>query len=289
MSQPWPRTMPALITPFDPNQRIDTDAHRHNVTTAGAAGADGILIAGSTGEGPYLEPGERGALVNSARETSSSLTIVCGISAETDRDAVRQIAESAAAADAALVITPGTLVRGKTDLIADYYERIADLSPLPILLYTNPVVTGYEIPVATVRRLARHQNIVGMKDSGGDTSRLDEMDDVLASGFVVYIGSSKHLAESTSRGAFGAITASANYAFAMVDAAAARDPEAQAALATVTSAVQRHGVPGTKYAASLAGMVEGRARLPLQPLSEQAKQAIAAAYEQMLASLISDG
>ena len=276
--------MPALITPFDPDQRINTEAHRHNDSTAVAAGAEGILIAGSTGEGPYLEPGERAILVDSARETASDLTIVCGISAETDRQAVPQINEAAAAADIALVITPGTLVRGRTDLIADYYERIADLSTLPILLYTNPVVTGYEIPIETVHRLAQHQNIVGMKDSGGHTSRLDEMDDVLASGFIVYIGSSKHLAESTSSGAFGAITASANYAFDLVDAAAAQDAGAQAALTTVTSAVQQYGIPGTKYAAALAGMVEGRSRLPLQPLSEQAKQTITAAYKEILGS-----
>jgi dihydrodipicolinate synthase/N-acetylneuraminate lyase len=274
--------MPALITPFDPDQRINTEAHRHNVSTAVAAGAEGILIAGSTGEGPYLELGERTILVDSARETASDLTIVCGISAETDRQAASQIAEAATTADAALVITPGTLVRGRTDLIADYYERIADLSTLPILLYTNPVVTGYEIPIETVHRLAQHQNIVGMKDSGGDTSRLDEMGDVLASGFTVYIGSSKHLAESTGSGAFGAITASANYAFGLVDAAADQDAEAQAALTTVTSAVQQYGIPGTKYAAALAGMVEGRSRLPLQPLSEQARQTITTACNEIL-------
>lgn len=282
MSRFWPRTMPAIITPFDGDQRIDTDAHRHNVSTAVATGTDGILIAGSTGEGPYLDPGERATLVDAARETASGLTIVCGIAAETDRQAARQIAEAADAADSALVITPGTLVRGRTDLISDYYERIADASPLPILLYTNPVVTGYEIPVDAVRRLAQHPNIVGMKDSGGDTSRLDEMEDVLDSGFVVYIGSSRTLAESSGRGAFGAITASANYAFAVVDASANQDPEAQAALTEVTSAIQQFGVPGTKYAASLAGMVEGRTRLPLQSLSEQAKQTISAAYNRIL-------
>jgi dihydrodipicolinate synthase/N-acetylneuraminate lyase len=284
MSQIWPRTMPALITPFDPDQRINTEAHRHNVSTTQGGGARGILIAGSTGEGPYLEPGERGSLVDSARETASDLTIVCGISAETDRQAVAQIDEAATAADAALVITPGTLVRGRTDLIADYYERIADVSSLPILLYTNPAVTGYEIPIETVRRLAQHQNIVGMKDSGGDPSRLDEMDEILAGGFVVYIGSSQHLAESTSRGAFGAITASANYALGLVDAAADQDLEAQTALTTVTSAVQQYGVPGTKYAAALAGMIEGRSRLPLQPLSDHAKQTITTACSEILGS-----
>ena len=275
--------MPALITPFDPDESINTDSHRHNVSVAISAGAQGVLLAGSTGEGPYLEPGERATLVSSARDAANDLIIVCGISAETDRQAKPQIAEAATSgADAVLVITPGTLVRDRTSLISDYYERIADVSPLPVLLYSNPVVTGYELPVEAVRRLAQHPNIVGMKDSGGDVSRLDELGDVLTEGFVVYIGSSRRLAESTARGAYGAITASANYAFSLVDAATAQDEGSQTALTDVTSIVQQNGVPGTKYAAALAGMREGRSRLPLEPLDEQAKRAIAAAYEEIL-------
>jgi 4-hydroxy-2-oxoglutarate aldolase len=281
--------MPALITPFDPDQRIDIDAHHHNVTIAVAAGTHGLLIAGSTGEGPYLEPGEREILVSAARETATDLTIVCAVSAETDRQAQSQADEAAGGgADAVLVITPGTLVRNRTALISSYYERIADTSPLPVLLYTNPVVTGYELPVETVRDLAQHPNIVGMKDSGGDVTRLSDLADTLASGFVVYIGSSKTLAESRSLGAHGAITASANYAFASVDLAASEDQKAQTTLTTVTSIVQQYGVAGTKYAATLAGMVEGRARLPLQPLDAEAKHTIRDAYEEMLAPDLPD-
>jgi len=280
MIQKWPDTMPALIAPFNPDESINFESHRHNVSVAASAGAQGVLLAGSTGEGPYLEPDERAALVSSARETAPEFTILCGISAETDRQAAPQIAEATVSgADAVLVITPGTLVRDRTNLISAYYERIADLSPLPVFLYSNPVVTGYELPVEAVRFLAQHPDIVGMKDSGGDVSRLDELGDVLTDGFVVYIGSSKRLAESTRRGAYGAITASANYAFSLVDAASSQNEKSQAALTEVTSIVQQYGVPGTKYAATLAGMHEGRSRLPLEPLDEQAKRIITDAYE----------
>jgi dihydrodipicolinate synthase/N-acetylneuraminate lyase len=98
----------------------------------------------------------------------------------------------------------------------------------------------------------------------------------------LYIGSSKRLAESTRHGAHGAITASANYAFTRVDEAAAQNPEAQAALTEVTSIVQQFGVPGTKYAATLAGMDEGRSRLPLLPLNTGEKRSIQDAYHRML-------
>jgi 4-hydroxy-tetrahydrodipicolinate synthase len=54
---PLPRVMPALITPFTDREDVDLDAHAHNVTAVHARGAQGVLIAGSTGEGPYLEQG----------------------------------------------------------------------------------------------------------------------------------------------------------------------------------------------------------------------------------------
>jgi dihydrodipicolinate synthase/N-acetylneuraminate lyase len=130
--------MPALITPFDDRGEIDVDAHRHNVSVAAATGARGVLIAGSTGEGPYLEPGDRTLLVSAAHEADTNITIICGISAETDRQATAQIAEAAnGGADAVLVVTPGTLVRNRVQPIAEYYMRTADSSPLPVFLYTR--------------------------------------------------------------------------------------------------------------------------------------------------------
>ena len=267
--------MPALITPFDADERIDVNAHLHNVSTAQSAGAKGILIAGSTGEGPYLEPGERELLVSRARETSADLTILCGISAETDRQAATQIKEAAAGgADGVLVVTPGTLIRSKAAHVNAFYTRISDRSPLPVFLYTVPAITGYELPVESVRELAGHNNICGMKDSGGDFTRLEKLSDTLTADFIVYAGKSMALHDSQARGAFGAITASANYAFTAVHDAASGDATAQSELTAITGVVERYGVPGTKFAASLAGMEPGHSRLPLLPLDENAKREI---------------
>lgn len=205
--------MPALITAFDADERIDPAGHRQNLSAAVSMGTEGFLLAGSTGEGPYLEAGERNLLCSIARSVFPDPAIVCGISAETDRQALSQIAEAeAGGADAVLVVTPGTLVRDRRMLITDFYRRVAETSPLPVFLYTVPRVTGYELAVESVEELATHPNIVGMKDSGGNPTRLDELADALTSQFIVYAGSSRALADSHDRGSFGAITASANYA-----------------------------------------------------------------------------
>ncbi|MEN8239575.1 MAG: dihydrodipicolinate synthase family protein [Actinomycetota bacterium] len=275
MTADWPRVMPALVTAMGDDAEIDVDAHVGNVGVAVGAGARGVLIGGSTGEGPYLELGERSRLVTSTRTAFPDLVIVAGIFAESVRQAERQICEAAdAEADAVLVVTPTTLVRGRREWIVDYYESLADVSPLPVVLYSVPNVTGYELPCESVAELAGHHNIIGMKDSGGDTTRLDALARIMDESFIVYAGRSRVLADSVARGAYGAITASSNYAFATVSGAVAGDPEAQDRLQTLISVVEPHGVPGTKYAASLAGMAPGPARAPLRPLSEEAQAAI---------------
>lgn len=283
MRSPWPTTMPALITPFSGDGAIDVTGHRHNVETAIRTGAGGILIAGSTGEGPYLEPGERSTLVSAAREVDETTVLLCGVSAETDRQSCAQIDEAAmSGADAVLVVTPVTLVRNRTDAVIAYYDRVAAASPVPVLLYTVPPVTGYALPVEAILRLSSHPNISGMKDSGGDVSRLDQLSDVLTPEFVVYAGSSRSLAASSSRNAHGAITASSNYAWSLADAAGSGDQAAQAKLTELVSVIEPFGVPGTKYAASVVGMRSGAARLPLQPLTDDARSEIRSILHEIL-------
>src|SRR5665811_1671533 len=92
-----PRLLPALLTPFARSGVLDLDANRHNLTALAGQGAKGFLIAGSTGEGPYLEPGERTALLETARDTlGNNPFLLCGISAETTRMALAQAAEAEA-------------------------------------------------------------------------------------------------------------------------------------------------------------------------------------------------
>ncbi len=154
--------MPAVVTPFGRDGEIDLEAHHHNVGYLAAAGLGGLVISGSTGEGPYLEPGERGALVAAARDASTDAYLLCGINAETVRQARAQIAEAFDAdADAALVITPTTVIRDKDRAVEGFYHDVADSSPLPVHLYTVRAVTGYELPVDLIRRLSTHPGSLG--------------------------------------------------------------------------------------------------------------------------------
>jgi dihydrodipicolinate synthase/N-acetylneuraminate lyase len=241
------------------------------------------LIGGSTGEGPYLESGERYSLVDTARhELGRRPFFLAGIAAESFRSAVAQIEEAASAgADAVLVLTPTTMVRGNHGAVAGYFESVADAAPLPVFLYSVPAVTGYPLPVESAVALSVHSTIAGMKDSGGDPVAMARLAEATADGFVLMTGSSKAVTLCITAGAHGAITASSNYLPELVNqvvSAARRSPRSatslQSRLTHISTAVEAHRVPGVKAAAGMTGLRSGHLRKPLRPVPSKDKKAI---------------
>jgi len=273
--------MPALITPFTRSGEVDTRAHTHNLRVLAEKGIEGFVIGGSNGEGPYLEPGERSSLVKTGRRRKAHFMV--GIAAESTRVAVRQIQEAAdAVADSVLVMTPTTLARGRDEAILRFYRTIADMSPLPVFIYSVPSVTSYNLPIELVWRLSRHDNVIGMKDSSGDVVRLQAIIDATPPGFLLYSGSSQALTAAMAVGCHGAITGSGNYVPALVLQtleAARQSPEMarrlQKRLSSVSAEVDAHGTPGVKAAAKAAGLDPGYPREPLTRLSRGAETSIA--------------
>ena len=262
-----PRTLPALITPFSAEGAIDEEAHAKNLTTMAGNGVEGFVIAGSTGQGPYLLPGERETLMGIGRDTlGPEAFLLCGIQAESLAQAVEQIAEAErTGSDAVLVMTPTTLIRGNDEKVASFYDRLAESLSLPVFLYSVPATTAYQLPIETVVDLAVHPNIVGLKDSGAEANRVVPLTGAIDDGFVVLAGSSRVVNEFVLHGAHGAITAAGNYANNLV--AEALDNEyAQERLTHLSDAVQRFGLAGTYAAAEATGLTAGAMRLPLQPL-----------------------
>jgi len=284
MRQP-PRLMPALITPFTTRGEIDPDAHAHNVTTLVGRGITGFLLAGSTGEGPYLEQGERSLLVSGARESAPRAFLLCGVAGESLRQGLRQAEEAAAGgADAVLALTPTALVRGRHNLVAGYYSDLADRSPLPVFLYSVPRVTGYELPADVVNGLSGHPGIAGMKDSGGHPVRVPALLRGAPEGFTVYTGSTPAISLAVAAGARGGITASANYATELVlevIRAAVRSPRSaagpQARLLEVAAAIEQHGIGAVKAAAGMVGLRPGTVRRPLANPSSSVRRRLHAA------------
>jgi dihydrodipicolinate synthase/N-acetylneuraminate lyase len=164
----------------------------------------------------------------------------------------------------------------------NYYRTLADASPLPVFLYSVPGVTAYSLPVDVVAKLARHEKIVGMKDSSGDVVRLQTIIDATPPEFILYSGSSRALTAAVAIGCHGAITGSGNYVPELVleTMRAAREGPVKARrlqkrLSAISADVEAHGLPGVKAAAKAAGLDPGHPREPLTRLSRGAETSIA--------------
>ncbi len=103
--------------------------------------------------------------------------VLAGSGCESTRATIQMTADMAeAGADAAVVITPSYFKTKMTGpVLEQHFTAVANASPIPVVLYSVPANTGIDLPVDVVTRLSRHPNIVGIKDSGGDITKIGEM------------------------------------------------------------------------------------------------------------------
>ncbi len=243
----------------------------------------GLVVLGSNGEFVLLEEAEKEALIDLVRELAApEKKVVAGTGCESTRATIRLTkAATRAGADAALVVTPHYYKGSMTDpALERFYLDVSEASPIPVLLYNMPRNTGLNMGAALVGRLAKHPNIVGVKDSGGDIAQIAEMVKLAPPGFEVFAGSASFLLATLALGGVGGTLATANIApnecCAVQELWQAGKPEearkAQLRLLAVNRAVTaRWGVPGLKAAMDMLGYYGGPPRPPLLPLGDNEK------------------
>lgn len=267
-----------VVTPFDASGDVDAAAFVANIRAHLAAGLDGIVVAGSTGEAALLDDAERLRLVEAARrEMAPGRPLIVGTGGESTRGVIaRNRATAERGADAVLVVAPHYYSGAMTnDALREHYTRVADASPVPVLIYTIPKYMHFAVPPELVRDLARHQNIVGMKDSSGDADLFARYLESKSETFRVLTGSAGLFKEALRMGADGAVLAAALFAPGIArdvlagvrDGNATRSDDAQARLTPLGARiVGAMGVPGVKAALDVVGLRGGEPRLPLRPL-----------------------
>ena len=138
----------------------------------------GMVLLGSTGEAVMLSDEESREALRVARQaTAPEKVLLAGVGRESVIETLR-LADYAAelAYDAVLVRTPHYYRKQMRNReMLTYYQAVADRSPLPVLLYSVPSCTAYDLPIEVVAELAMHPNIVGMKDSSGNVERIAEL------------------------------------------------------------------------------------------------------------------
>ena len=166
---------PACTTPFYPDGRVYFRKIEHNVDRYSRTPVAGMVILGSTGEAVMLSDEEkRDVLRVAAEHAAAHKVLIAGTGAESVAETLR-FTEIAAGFgyDAALVRTPHFYKpQMQPRNLLTYYRAVADRSPLPVIIYSVPVFTGYDMPADLVRELSQHPNIVAIKESSGNIEKV---------------------------------------------------------------------------------------------------------------------
>ena len=268
---------PPLITPFIDDE-VSTDKLIENILRYESKLLSGYVLFGSNGESVFLTKEEKLQLVKKVREHTNR-TIIVGTGFDSIKETIELTNQaSEAGANYALIISPSFFKNEmKHRSFLNYYTRIADSVMIPLIIYNVPKFTNVNIEPETIIELSSHPNIVALKDSTENPSRISEIAANVDSSFKIIVGTASVLYTGLISGAVGGILALANVApdqcIQIYNLLRERNYEKaleiQNRMIPVNKAVtSKFGVAGLKAAMDLLGYFGGHPRLPLEPLSE---------------------
>ncbi len=169
---------PAITTPFYPDGNVYYKKLEHNVERYSRTPITGMVVQGSTGEAIMLSDQEKRDVFKTAIAAAAPEKVLIAATGIESAHETLRLTEYVAGLgyDVAMIRTPHFYkVQMKPATMLAFYRTIADRSPLPILIYSVPVFTGYDMPAELVIELADHPNIIGIKESGGDVAKAARM------------------------------------------------------------------------------------------------------------------
>jgi 4-hydroxy-tetrahydrodipicolinate synthase len=286
MTTSFTGALTALITPFR-DGKVDEAAFCALVERQIACGIHGLAPNGTTGESATLTVEEQKRIIELCVKTARRRAPV--IAGTGSNDTARTIdltkAAKALGADAALVVTPYYNRPHQAGLIA-HYTAIADAVDLPLVLYNVPTRTAVDLLPETVAALARHRNIVGLKDASGLIERATRQRTACGPQFALLSGNDGSAVGFNAQGGQGCISVTANVAPELCarlqqcclagDFGSALDIDTR--LEPLHRALFLEPSPApVKYAMAKLGLCGEEARLPLAPVSAETRAAIDAA------------
>ena len=280
-----------LVTPFC-NDALDEKAFRSLVEWQIAEGVEGLVPCGATGEAPTLTMAERARLICLSVEIAGGrVPVIAGIVTSSTGTAI-EMARIAwqARANAALVVAP-SYSRPSQEGLYRHFRAIANAVDLPIIVGNEPDRCAVDVQPATVARLAKIPNIVGIKDASGDMRRPGEIARLVPRDFTQLSGDDRTALAFNSAGGRGCISAAANVmprlctglqsAWHSSDATAAH--ALQGLLVPLTRALALEPSPGpVKYALSRLRGMRNELRLPLVPVEPATAKEISQAIDSVV-------
>jgi 4-hydroxy-tetrahydrodipicolinate synthase len=271
----------ALITPMREDGSLDEAAYSAFVEWQISQGTQGVVPVGTTGESPTLTHAEHQRAIEIAVEAAAGrVPVIAGAGSNSTAEAVSLVRHAKSrGADGVMVVTPYYNKPSQEGLYL-HYMAVADAADLPLIIYNIPSRSVVDMSVETMARLARHPNIVGVKDATANLTRPLHTRRACGADFLQLSGEDHTVLAFMASGGHGCISVTANVApRACADMHAAwREGRVADAMSIQDRLLALHDAmfcessPGpVKYAASLLGLTHEHCRLPLAPISEGAR------------------
>jgi len=270
--------MVAIVTPFR-NGLVDEDAFRRLIEEQIAAGTDGIVPCGTTGESTTLSHEEHDRVIEIAVDAvKKRVPVIAGTGSNSTAEALRLTRHAwEAGADGALLVCP-YYNRPTQEGLYLHYRTVAEKVPIPIIVYNIPGRTGTNMLPETLARLAKIPNIVGVKEAAGSIKQMSDQIQLCGADFDVLSGDDIFTLPLLALGGKGIISVISNVVpgdmAGLVDAFAAGDLEKARALHFRMSPlidalfIETNPIP-VKAALAMMGKIDGELRLPLCPMTEK--------------------
>ncbi|MDB5403853.1 MAG: 4-hydroxy-tetrahydrodipicolinate synthase [Rhodopila sp.] len=281
----------ALITPMRDDGSVDEKAYAEFVDWQIKEGTNGVVPVGTTGESPTLSHNEHRRVVEIAIEVANGrVPVIAGAGSNSTEEAIA-LAQHAkeAGANAALIVTPYYNKPTQEGMFL-HYTAIADAVDLPIIIYNIPPRSVVDMSVETMARLAKHRNIVGVKDATANLVRPLHTRRACGDDFCQLSGEDHTALSFNAAGGVGCISVTANVAPRLCSEMQAAWAEGRVAdamalqnrLVPLHDALFAETSPGpVKYAASLLGKTSERCRLPLAPIMAPTRARVTAAMTEV--------
>lgn len=273
----------ALITPFREGI-FDVAAFRGLISWQIESGTAGLIPVGTTGESPTLSHSEHKEVVEVCiAEAKGRVPVIAGAGSNSTAEAVdfARHAEGAGA-DAILVVTPYYNKPTQAGLLR-HFNMVADAVSIPLVVYDIPGRSIIAVNDDTLAQMAKHRNIVGIKDATADLARPTRLQTLIGNGFSQLSGEDATALTYRAAGGHGCISVTANVAPALLaemhnawdDGNVARAMEINASLMPLHDALFCESSPGpVKYAAKLLGLCDDSLRLPLGHIEDSSKKQV---------------
>jgi 4-hydroxy-tetrahydrodipicolinate synthase len=305
-SKPLSGIIVPMVTPLQQDESLDAAGLEKLIAHLLAGGVQGLFLLGTTGEGPHIAYAVRHELVQrTCQQVAGRVPVLVGITDTVLSEALR-LAQTAAEAGAAAVVAapPYYFTAGQQELSA-YFRLLADRLPLPLFLYNMPSHTKVSLEPATVKAIAAHPNVAGIKDSSANMVYFQLLSQALHDrpDFAIFVGPEEITAEVVLMGGHGGVNGGANLFpelyVALYQAARARDfdlvyalqrqvLEISAGLYTIGEGAMTY-LKGLKAALALSGICQDHLAAPHQRFQGKERAKVKAFLEQYKAVQVSAG